>query len=147
MLPSRRPLRTVIGTLPVCQVRHLAYATFTAVTVDHHTGEFQVFNFDNPRVIWLRRGQVHNPPRQVRQILGRGVAVLSDTLQEGDFIAMLSDGILHAGIGKTMNMDWDWSSVAGYLQESVRHFSGPSRACHLARHAQSLGALRRQYRR
>lgn len=131
MLAANAPLdetvRTVIGTLPVCKVRQLAYATFTAATIDHRTGAFRIVNFDNPRVIWLRNGRVHNPPRQMIQILGREVAVLNDTLNEQDFIAMLSDGVLHAGIGKTMNLGWGWENVANYLQESIRHFAGPSR--------------------
>ena len=131
MLSANAPLdetvRTVIGTLPVCKVRHLAYATFTAATIDHRTGAFQIVNFDNPRVIWLRNGRVHNPPRQLIQILGRQVAVLNDTLGEQDFIVMLSDGVLHAGLGKTMNMSWGWENVAAYVQESVLHFAGPSR--------------------
>ncbi len=132
MLAAKAPIdetvRTVVGTLPVCQVRQLAYATFTAAIVDHDTGVFQIFNFDNPRVIWLRGGRVHNPPRQMRDILGRQVAVLSDTLVPGDFIALISDGVLHAGLGRTHNLEWNWEALANYLQQSVRHFAGPSRA-------------------
>lgn len=132
MLRARASLdetvRTVIGTLPVCKVRQLAYATFTAATIDSSTGQFQVVNFDNPRVVWIRQGQIYAPPREMRDVLGRQVAVMNGTLAENDFLGMFSDGVLHAGMGKTMNLGWGWEAVAKYSHESLRHYGGTSRS-------------------
>jgi len=119
---------TVLGTLPVCQVRKLAYATFTVLTVEHETGDFRLVNFDNPRVAWLRGGQLQTAPRLMRTVVDREVAVLEGRLTEGDFLLLMSDGVLHAGPGHAMNMAWDWQAVARYLETAAQTCRHSSRA-------------------
>ena len=50
-------IETVIETLPSCQVRKIAYATFTIISIDNQTMAFEVFNFDNPDPIFIRNNQ------------------------------------------------------------------------------------------
>lgn len=125
--PLDETVRTVIGTLPVCQVRKLAYATFTVVRIDNATGYFRVVNFDNPRIVWIKGHALQTPSRQFQQVLDHQVAVFDGTLEEGDFLGILSDGILHAGLGATMNLGWGWDNVASYLEQSLAHYAGNSR--------------------
>ena len=136
MLAADAPLdevvRTVIGTLPTCKVRHLAYATFMVVAVDHAAQRIRLVNFDNPPAILLKRSRLITPVREVRTVLDRQIRTYEGPLEPGDFIGILSDGTLHAGIGTTMNFGWGWENVAqfvqqqsmlcgGYCPEIVRH--------------------------
>lgn len=121
-------VKTVIGTLPVCKVRQLAYATFTAAAIDSSTGQCHIVNFDNPPTLWLRRGRSSALDRQARDVLGRKVWVIDTTLHDDDFLGIISDGVLHAGVGKTMNMQWNWNAVARYSEDSLRHYGGDSRS-------------------
>lgn len=125
--PMEEVVRTVLGTLPVCKVRQLAYATFTVVAIENATGHFQVMNFDNPRVIWLRRRKLQVPERQTRKILDREVATLQGTLEDDDFLGLLSDGTLHAGLGLTMNLGWGWDNVARFVEELATRWEGDAR--------------------
>ncbi len=115
--PLDETIRTVIGTLPVCQVRKLAYATFLVVRINNGTGEFDVVNFDNPRIVWLKKGQLQIPQRCPRDVLGKTVYTFTGCLEEGDFLAALSDGVVHAGLGKVMKLGWGWENVDRYIEE------------------------------
>lgn len=56
-VPLEEVIKTVIGTLPICKVRKIAYATFTIIRINHETNHFKVINFDNPPVFYFRRGK------------------------------------------------------------------------------------------
>ena len=56
-VPLEDVIETVVGTLPICRVRKLAYATFTVVRVDHEDNGFRIINFDNPPPFYPTTGQ------------------------------------------------------------------------------------------
>lgn len=109
-------IRTVIGTLPTCKVRNVAYATFTVLRINHPANTFQVINFDNPPTLYFRRGHLVRPDRRVSEILGRKVATFEGDLQRGDFLGLLSDGVLYAGMGVEMNFGWGWDNIARHIE-------------------------------
>lgn len=119
-VPLDEVIATVIGTLPVCKVRQLAYATFTVVQILHEDYRFRVVNFDNPRIIWLKDGRLLVPPRQSRKVMEREIYFFEGRLEPGDVLLLLSDGVLHAGIGRTMNPGWGWENVGQFVQAAVR---------------------------
>ncbi|MFM6402205.1 SpoIIE family protein phosphatase [Planktothrix sp.] len=57
-VPLEEVIKTVIGTLPICQVRKIAYATFIIISINHLTNEFKVINFDNPPVLYFKKGRI-----------------------------------------------------------------------------------------
>ena len=57
-MPFQEVITTVIGTLPECRERRLAYATFTVLDIDEESREFKVINFDNPPVMLFRKGRL-----------------------------------------------------------------------------------------
>jgi hypothetical protein len=106
--------------LPVDRERRIAYATFSVLTIDHTADNaFTIINFDNPAPFFVQHRQVHPLPAQEQKILGKKIAISHGKLELGDFIALISDGILYAGLGTTMNFGWGWENVARYIEEEV----------------------------
>ncbi|MGL5133315.1 MAG: SpoIIE family protein phosphatase [Planktothrix sp.] len=109
-------IKTVIGTLPICQVRKIAYATFTIISINHLTNEFKVINFDNPPILYFKKGRIVKLETKTDKILGKKIQYSEGTLERGDFIGAISDGILYAGLGDTMNFGWGWDNIAKYME-------------------------------
>jgi len=116
-VPLNEVIATVIGTLPICKVRKVAYATFTVIEVDHQTNQFRIINFDNPPVLHFQRGHLQPLETSTSNILGRQINLIQGELQLGDFLGMISDGVLHAGLGTTWNFGWGWENVAHYIED------------------------------
>jgi hypothetical protein len=116
-VPLEEVISTVIGTLPVCKERKIAYATFTAIEVDHATSHYKIINFDNPPTFYFHRKQPVplNPVPKV--ILGKTIFTAEGYLEVGDFLGIISDGILHAGVGNIWNFGWGWDNIANHLQQ------------------------------
>ncbi len=115
-VPLDEVISTVIGTLPICQVRHIAYATFTIVTVDPHSGAYQVMNFDNPPLFYFRRGKLTPTVTHSERILDREITVMEGVLEREDFLGLMSDGVLYAGLGMVQNFGWGWDNIAHYIE-------------------------------
>ena len=118
-VPLEEVIRTVLGTLPICQVRQMAYATFTVLEIDEKKNKFKVINSDNPPIFYLRSGKITRIERQKQLILGREVMAYEGDLQHGDFIGMATDGVLYAGLGKTMNFGWGWENIGEFLEQTL----------------------------
>ena len=115
-VPLEEVIKTVIGTLPICQVRKIAYATFTIISINHLTNEFKVINFDNPPILYFKKGRIVKLETKIDKILGKKIQYSEGTLERGDFIGAISDGILYAGLGDTMNFGWGWDNTAKYME-------------------------------
>jgi len=116
-VPLEEVLKTVIGTLPICQVRKIAYATFTIIQINHENNHFKVINFDNPPVFYLNKGKVVKLTSETAKILDKKITISEGYLGRGDFIGAISDGVLYAGLGVVLNFGWGWDNVAKYLEE------------------------------
>ncbi|MET0112476.1 MAG: SpoIIE family protein phosphatase [Limnospira maxima] len=116
-VPLEEVIKTVIGTLPICQVRHIAYATFTIIQIDHQTNQFKVINFDNPPVFYFNKGRVIKLDTKTEKILGKKILSSEGQLERGDFLGAISDGVLYAGLGDTMNFGWGWDNIAKYMEK------------------------------
>lgn len=125
-VPLNEVMATVIGTLPICKVRKVAYATFTIIEVDHQHNHFRVINFDNPPILYFHHGHLTSLDSSTAVILNRKINIIEGDLQLGDFIGVMSDGVLHAGLGTTWNFGWGWENVARFIEESFVY--APARA-------------------
>ncbi len=108
-------IASVISTLPVCQVRKVAYSTFTLVHLDND-GNGYIFEFDNPPLIYLRDGKRIKLEREKKVIINKIVYYSLIKAQENDCIIFCSDGAPHAGIGKTMNLGWSIDDISTYIE-------------------------------
>lgn len=127
-VPLEEVIKTVIGTLPICQVRKIAYATFTIIQINHKNNKFKVINFDNPPIFYLKKGKLIKLETKIENILDKKISVAEGYLERGDFLGAISDGVLYAGLGQTLNFGWGWDSIAKYIEgiflqkaSSVRH--------------------------
>lgn len=115
-VPLEEVIKTVIGTLPICQVRKIAYATFTIITIDHKSNKFKVINFDNPPIFYLKRGKLVQLETITEKILDRKINVAEGILEKGDFLGAASDGVLYAGLGVALNFGWGWENIGKYIE-------------------------------
>ena len=112
-------VETIVQTLPICQVRKVAYATFSILQV-FHSGEAYLVEFDNPSCIFIRNGQLVPIPRNIREVEGKKINEYRFKVQKGDALILMSDGTVHAGVGRLLNFGWVWEDIAAYAVKQYR---------------------------
>jgi len=126
---TEETIDTLINTLPECQVRKLAYATFAMIKVTRGR-EAHLIEYDSPPLIFIRNGQIVNLPTTEREVHGRTIRETYFTLQDNDHMVLVSDGYEHAGVGGLYRLGWGWKNVAIAVRRWVQ--TGGD-ACELAR--------------
>lgn len=106
-------VETIVQTLPICQVRQVAYATFSILQV-FSSGEAYLVEFDNPSCIFIRNGVLMPIPRNIREVEGKKINEYRFQVQRGDALLLMSDGTIHAGVGQLLNFGWVWEDIAKY---------------------------------
>jgi len=115
-VPLEEVIKTVIATLPICQVRKIAYSTFTIIRVDCVTNHFTVINFDNPNFLYFKRGKAIALSTRTEEILGRKIIIAEGDLERDDFLGAISDGVLYAGMGIALNFGWGLNSIIEHIE-------------------------------
>ncbi|MPM24107.1 hypothetical protein SDC9_70588 [bioreactor metagenome] len=125
-------VETMIQSLPICKVRGLAYSTFTVIHIDK-LGKGYLFEFDNPQAIYLHQGRCQDFARNSLNILGKIVYKTELQLEVDDYILMMSDGAIHAGVGSTLNFGWERQQIMDYINRVYEpEMSARSVACLVA---------------
>ena len=114
-LPLSEVVQTLSSTLPVCEVRKLAYSTF-AIAQFFRDGHARVVEFDTPPAILLRDRKLVNLPFDERVIGGKTIRDSVIELKLGDWVVFVSDGVLNAGIGGVYPLGWGRDQAAKYLE-------------------------------
>jgi hypothetical protein len=115
-VPLEEVLKTIIATLPICQVRKIAYSTFTIIQVNCETAKFKVINFDNPPFLFFHHGKTVQLETKTEKILDKKITLTEGYLERGDFLGAISDGVLYAGMGVELNFGWGWENIAQYIE-------------------------------
>lgn len=121
---------TLANTLPVCQVRKLAYSTLGMIKIEEDGKVYAVEN-DTPPMIVIKNGAIFEPERRMLTINDRCFYESNFDLEIGDTIVLMSDGVVHAGIGGVLNLGWQWEQVAQYVSrqnQKQKSAKGISRA-------------------
>ena len=105
---------TIVNTLPVCSVRKVAYATFSILELKD-SGEGYLAEFDNPVCIYIRDGQRMDFKCEYNEYSGKGVYETRFQALPGDVITIVSDGVIYAGVGESLNFGWTWEHVVKWL--------------------------------
>ncbi|WP_346896212.1 SpoIIE family protein phosphatase [Clostridium sp. UBA7503] len=105
---------TIINTLPECQVRKLAYSTFTIVKIKN-SGEVYMVEYDNPPVFLFRNNRSCDIKKNRRIVNGKVIFESRFYMNESDALVIISDGVVHAGVGGLLNLGWEWPHINRYL--------------------------------
>ena len=109
-------VETLGKTLPVCDVRKLAYSTF-AIGQFFRDGRARVVEFDTPPFILLRERKFVSVPYEERKIESKTIRESELQLKSGDWIIFVSDGVVNAGIGGLYPLGWGLDQIVSFLQE------------------------------
>jgi hypothetical protein len=114
-LPLSEVVETLGKTLPVCQVRKLAYSTF-AIAQFFRDGRARIVEFDTPPAILLRGRQATPLVYDERTTGGKAIREALVDLRLGDWFVFVSDGVLNAGIGGVYPLGWGWEQTTRFLE-------------------------------
>ena len=73
--------------------------------------------FDTPSVVLLRQRKSVSLPYEEREIEGKTIRELEFEMKVGDWLVLVSDGVLNAGIGGLYPLGWGAEQVARFLEE------------------------------
>lgn len=111
-------ITTVIQSLPVCSERKIAYSTFSVVNVNHKTRECNIIEFDNPEILYIRDEKFVELDKKLLTVQGKKIYISKITAEIGDYMCIMSDGVIHAGIGTVLNLGWNIDSVKEYISNN-----------------------------
>lgn len=124
--PIEDCVETIAKTLPICGVRKVAYATFSILQI-FHNGEAYLVEYDNPACIFIRDGKILDYPYEERKICGKKIREYRFQVRLKDCFALMSDGVIWAGEGELMNLNWTWEDMAGYALKCTKQTLSASR--------------------
>ena len=107
-------LETLEKTLPTCKVRGLAYSTFTIIQI-FNDGTIYIVEFDNPRVVYIRNNKIHQMEENEIKFKDKVIIESRTQYQKGDVITGFSDGVVHTGIGKFIDLGWQREEITRVL--------------------------------
>lgn len=119
-------VETIAKTLPVCQVRQVAYSTFSILQI-FHDGEAYLVEFDNPSCVFIRNGKLLKVPYNERILENKTIREYRFQVQLNDCFILMSDGVIHAGVGQILNFGWTWNSMAEYAINATNSTLSASR--------------------
>lgn len=110
---------TIINTLPECQVRKLAYSTFTIVKIKND-GHVYMVEYDNPPVFLFRNNRSSHIEKLKRIVNGKIIYESSFYMCDEDTLVVISDGVVHAGVGGLLNLGWELPHIDRYLTNLIQ---------------------------
>ena len=115
-MPIEECVKTIAQTLPVCEVRKVAYSTFTIIRINHNQ-EAIIIEYDNPLTILLRDGKNFEFARNEMIIENKRIYQSRIQLQINDCFLTMSDGAIYAGVGQTLNFGWQRPNIIEYMEK------------------------------
>lgn len=119
-------VQTIVKTLPICKVRQVAYSTFSILQI-FNTGEAYLVEFDNPACVFIRDGKLIHIPHTERMIEEKCIREYRFQVKMNDCFILMSDGVIHAGVGRALNFGWTWNNMAEYSVKATNQTLSASR--------------------
>lgn len=108
---------TIAKTLPVCSVRKVAYSTFSILQI-FNDGRAYLVEYDNPACVFVRDKKLQNINYTVKNIEGKNIREYRFNVALGDYFVLLSDGVVHAGVGNILSFGWGRQGAAEYIKKA-----------------------------
>ncbi|MCK9452223.1 MAG: SpoIIE family protein phosphatase [Bacteroidales bacterium] len=117
--PLERSAISIKQTLPICEVRKIAFATFTIVDTEFD-GFTRIIEYGNPQFVVFRRNQLLALKTVVNAENELSVSEFNAEIE--DRIILFSDGVSQSGIGrKDMPFGWGNCEMIKYIQNKLTH--------------------------
>ena len=107
---------TIVHTLPVCKQRHLAYSTFTLIKI-FKDGHAYAAEFDNPALFLHKNGKDIPIEKTLKKIGDKNIYESNFMMDKDTMLVAVSDGVVHAGVGHSLDLGWEWVNVNTYLRD------------------------------
>lgn len=131
-------VNTIVRTLPECNVRKIAYSTFTIVKIRDQK-YVELTRFDNPHTVVLKKGKNYNFEYHARMIEDKKIYESSFEAEENDVLVVMSDGAILAGLGGIYPFGWERDNIIKYLEEHYdENMTAQQIACMLAEECNRL---------
>ncbi|AGB40059.1 Stage II sporulation protein E (SpoIIE) [Halobacteroides halobius DSM 5150] len=126
-IPIEEVVETITQTLPVCQERQLAYSTLSVLKV-FNDGRCYLVEIDNPSSFLInKQGQITKLEMNERQVGDKEIKEAHFKLKEDEMIMLVSDGVVHAGIGGLLNFGLGWDGVAKHLEDYIKKYESSNK--------------------
>lgn len=117
-------VETIASTLPVCHDRGIAYSTFTIAKIEND-GTVYLAEFDNPSTVLMKNNVVKPIEREELLIDGKTIFISNFAAEPNDMIVAFSDGVVHAGVGRLLDLGWQYDNIVGYIKENMSSSISP----------------------
>lgn len=117
-------VETIANTLPVCKERGVAYSTFTIIKVKRD-GTVYTAEFDNPSLVYFKQDMLTEIERTEQEILGKTIYTSNFHVDSGDTLITFSDGVVHAGVGRLLDLGWQYENAVNYIVENMEKEISP----------------------
>ncbi|WP_143438489.1 serine/threonine protein phosphatase, partial [Hydrocoleum sp. CS-953] len=67
-------------------------------------------------VFYLKKGKLIKLEARTEKILDKKITFSEGKLEKGDFLGAISDGVLYAGLGVSLNFGWGWDNIAKHIE-------------------------------
>ncbi|MCX7805142.1 MAG: serine/threonine-protein phosphatase [Planctomycetota bacterium] len=114
-IPLDEVVQTISETLPVCRVRRIAYSTFLIARMGTD-GSLRLVEFDTPPAFFLRDGRIVPLDYGKREADGKTLREAAANVRPGDWLVLVSDGVVNAGIGGAHPLGWGWDQIAAFIE-------------------------------
>lgn len=111
-------VETIASTLPVCHDRGIAYSTFTIVQIKDN-GTVYLAEFDNPAAVYFKNNVMTDIIRNEFEIEGKKIFISNFNAEPDDMLVTFSDGVVHAGVGRLLDLGWQYDNIVGYIIEHM----------------------------
>lgn len=111
-------IETIASTLPVCSERGIAYSTFTIAKIDLE-GHVYLAEFDNPLAVLYRGDKLIPIERTELLIDNKQIFTAEFEVRDGDMLISFSDGVVHAGVGRLLDLGWQYDNIVQYITENI----------------------------
>ena len=120
-------VETIARTLPICQERKVAYATFSILQI-FHNGDAYLVEYDNPDCVFIRTKKIVKYPYEIREIEGKKIHEYRFKVEKNDCFVLMSDGVIYAGAGEILDLQgWTWENMSEYTLKCTKETLSASR--------------------